>query len=220
MKKVKLKSESGRSMVEMLGVLAIIGVLSVGGIAGYKTAMERKTFNDAAELIRLLDVAVRESEGQNNNIFWCDGNFRYNVEPQTTWFAQNFLGVSDPQFPSDFNWTDFNGGLDYKNFFFYLAGGDFPHPETGEKIYVVSVWLNHIPVSTCKQLVDGFYDYLYDDWADQGGVYHHVMWHKYTDGIEAAKTECETRAQPDGKTVFNIRIPYYPTEEHCLVDKP
>ena len=30
------KLESGRSMVEMLGVLAIIGVLSIGGIAGYK----------------------------------------------------------------------------------------------------------------------------------------------------------------------------------------
>ena len=28
------KLESGRSMVEMLGVLAIIGVLSIGGIAG------------------------------------------------------------------------------------------------------------------------------------------------------------------------------------------
>ena len=28
-------SEIGRSMIEMLGVLAIIGVLSVGGIAGY-----------------------------------------------------------------------------------------------------------------------------------------------------------------------------------------
>ena len=33
---MKLKNESGRSMVEMLGVLAIIGVLSVGGISGYK----------------------------------------------------------------------------------------------------------------------------------------------------------------------------------------
>ena len=32
MKKIK-KNQSGRSMVEMLGVLAIIGVLSVGGIS-------------------------------------------------------------------------------------------------------------------------------------------------------------------------------------------
>ena len=28
------QKEKGRSMVEMLGVLAIIGVLSIGGIAG------------------------------------------------------------------------------------------------------------------------------------------------------------------------------------------
>ena len=37
----KVYSESGRSMVEMLGVLAIIGVLSVGGVAGYNFAMTR-----------------------------------------------------------------------------------------------------------------------------------------------------------------------------------
>ena len=29
------KNESGRSMVEMLAVLTIIGVLSIGGYAGY-----------------------------------------------------------------------------------------------------------------------------------------------------------------------------------------
>lgn len=31
--------QEGRSMVEMLGVLAIIGVLSIGGISGYSSAM-------------------------------------------------------------------------------------------------------------------------------------------------------------------------------------
>ena len=31
----------GRSMIEMLGVLAIVGVLSVGGIAGYSKAMQK-----------------------------------------------------------------------------------------------------------------------------------------------------------------------------------
>ena len=34
MKTLYKSEQSGRSMVEMLGVLAIIGVLSVGGIAG------------------------------------------------------------------------------------------------------------------------------------------------------------------------------------------
>ena len=39
------KLESGRSMVEMLGVLAIIGVLSIGGIAGYVLSMNRYRAN-------------------------------------------------------------------------------------------------------------------------------------------------------------------------------
>ena len=37
--------EKGRSMIEMLGVLAIVGVLSVGGIAGYSKAMEKWKIN-------------------------------------------------------------------------------------------------------------------------------------------------------------------------------
>ena len=51
------KSQSGRSMVEMLGVLAIIGVLSVGGIAGYSLSMRRHRANqivDAASKFALI----------------------------------------------------------------------------------------------------------------------------------------------------------------------
>ena len=48
-------NENGRSMVEMLGVLAIIGVLTVGGIAGYSKAMEKfklnKTISEYSYLI-------------------------------------------------------------------------------------------------------------------------------------------------------------------------
>lgn len=40
-----LHNQSGRSMVEMLGVLAIIGVLSIGGVVGYRLAMERYIIN-------------------------------------------------------------------------------------------------------------------------------------------------------------------------------
>ena len=45
------KSQSGRSMVEMLGVLAIIGVLSVGGIAGYTLSMRRHRANGVADTV-------------------------------------------------------------------------------------------------------------------------------------------------------------------------
>ena len=38
-------NQFGRSMVEMLGVLAIIGVLSVGSISGYSMAMKKYKLN-------------------------------------------------------------------------------------------------------------------------------------------------------------------------------
>ena len=45
---------SGRSMVEMLGVLAIIGVLSVGAIAGYSKAMMKYKLNKQADQVNNL----------------------------------------------------------------------------------------------------------------------------------------------------------------------
>ena len=50
----------GRSMIEMLGVLAIIGVLSVGGIAGYSKAMEKFKVNKAIEEYSYLIYGLLE----------------------------------------------------------------------------------------------------------------------------------------------------------------
>lgn len=47
-------NENGRSMIEMLGVLAIIGVLSVGSIAGYQKAMMKYKMNKQAENFNML----------------------------------------------------------------------------------------------------------------------------------------------------------------------
>jgi len=52
-------TQSGRSMIEMLGVLAIIGVLSVGGIAGYSKAMQKYRINKAIEQITLISGNIR-----------------------------------------------------------------------------------------------------------------------------------------------------------------
>ena len=54
------QNQFGRSMIEMLGVLAIIGVLSVGGIAGYSKAMRMWNSNMQKEQItQLLHSLVR-----------------------------------------------------------------------------------------------------------------------------------------------------------------
>ena len=52
-------NENGRSMVEMLGVLAIIGVLSVGGIAGYSKAMNKYKINKTTDQVSMLVANIR-----------------------------------------------------------------------------------------------------------------------------------------------------------------
>ena len=52
--------EIGRSMIEMLGVLAIIGVLSVGGIAGYSKAMQKCKINKTVEGYSYLIAGLLE----------------------------------------------------------------------------------------------------------------------------------------------------------------
>ena len=57
----------GRSMIEMLGVLAIVGVLSVGGIAGYSKAMMQFKINKTAEQISQVATNIRTLYAQQTN---------------------------------------------------------------------------------------------------------------------------------------------------------
>ena len=57
----------GRSMIEMLGVLAIIGVLSVGGIAGYSKAMTKWKINKSIEQISLIITNIKTLYAQQKN---------------------------------------------------------------------------------------------------------------------------------------------------------
>ena len=56
------KLQNGRSMIEMLGVLAIIGVLSVGGIAGYTQAMKKYRANEITNTISMAAVMCQTGQ--------------------------------------------------------------------------------------------------------------------------------------------------------------
>lgn len=51
--------QAGRSMVEMLGVLAIIGVLSVGGISGYSKAMAKFKLTKVQDQLSMMIMNIR-----------------------------------------------------------------------------------------------------------------------------------------------------------------
>ncbi len=54
-------AEKGRSMVEMLGVLAVIGVLSIGGITGYRQAMTTHKANEFLNDLSTFFVSARSA---------------------------------------------------------------------------------------------------------------------------------------------------------------
>ena len=58
-------AQSGRSMVEMLGVVAVVGVLSIGGIMGYSYAVDKYHANQVMNDVNLrgIDLIAQASRG-------------------------------------------------------------------------------------------------------------------------------------------------------------
>lgn len=95
-------AESGRSMIEMLGVLAIIGVLSVGGIAGYSKAMTKYRINKTIEQISLV-------VGNFRTFFASQKNYRDLFEtysPET-----NYTLLKKAKLIPDEMWNNSNDGF-------------------------------------------------------------------------------------------------------------
>ena len=113
----------GRSMIEMLGVLAIIGVLSVGGIAGYSKAMEKFKINKATEeynymvwgLIEHLDD-LRRIKLTNDWIPLADYVSDLNLVPES-WEKVQFPALTSGLTLSGFRDT-------YNNYVFLLLHPD------------------------------------------------------------------------------------------------
>ena len=69
--------QCGRSMIEMLGVLAIIGVLSVGGIAGYSKAMTKWKINKTIEQIEQITHGLFTAYANQKEIGYMDSSDKY-----------------------------------------------------------------------------------------------------------------------------------------------
>ncbi len=77
MRKEKLnQNEQGRSMVEMLGVLAIMGLLTIIGIAGFRIALNKHYANQTVDRLmrRAVVVAGQANFGQNLSLHEFDEN--------------------------------------------------------------------------------------------------------------------------------------------------
>jgi prepilin-type N-terminal cleavage/methylation domain-containing protein len=60
-------AQSGRSMIEMLGVLAIVGILSTGALSGYSVAMKNHKANRAINEIQTHITQIQDLFADQNN---------------------------------------------------------------------------------------------------------------------------------------------------------
>ena len=94
-------SSVGRSMIEMLGVLAIVGVLTVGGIAGYSKAMEQyklnKVLNQYSHLLQgLIEYGGKMRNSGNDDVQLGDAVNAIGLIP-STWHYRNDSGLQNFQ---------------------------------------------------------------------------------------------------------------------------
>ncbi len=99
-KQFKNQSQSGRSMIEMLGVLAIIAILSIGGIVGYKLAMNYYQADQIANEINLMrnDLKVKYALG-NEELLLGDP---YDDTPENEHYSGH-LSTQYDRYPVDYD---------------------------------------------------------------------------------------------------------------------
>ena len=152
--------ENGRSMVEMLGTLAIIGVLSVGAIAGYSYGMNKYRANQTMHDIslRTVDLITQASQGRTelslaewdkeitiydfaNPAYSDDGLIMFDVGttkkmPQSV-CQMVFDGLANTAVQIDINAVHANSnetcGTDNTMTFYFAGGGNGTGGETGEQ---------------------------------------------------------------------------------------
>ena len=98
---MKQNYEFGRSMVEMLGILAIIGVLSIGGIAGYSYGMDKyranETINEINMRLMTLQTQSERDMDLNLNEFSDTTSLGYTIGDNYDWAEDDtrvYVGVS------------------------------------------------------------------------------------------------------------------------------
>ena len=131
-------NEQGRSMIEMLGVLAIVGVLSVGGIAGYSKAMGKFKTNKLIDQINMIATNVRTLYASQPNYHGLTEALakQVNLIP-----AEMYTAVDDG------NITNAFGGPVH----LVASQANSDEEANGEKAYILSV--SGVPSTACVSIV-------------------------------------------------------------------
>ena len=174
-KMCRTNTQDGRSMIEMLGVLAIIGVLSVGGIAGYSKAMMKFKINKTIDQISQIVANTRTLYARQKNYGNLSGKIIYkaNLAPK-----ELFEGSG-----SDYKMTNTFGG----EFIIRTAKKNY---DNDNKAF--NITLTGLPEEACIELAT-------QDWgsgSSSGLIYVGVG---YVSSDIYISENCDGYSAPDGK---------------------
>lgn len=166
-------NDKGRSMVEMLGVLAIIGVLSVGAISGYSKAMMKHKLNVHVSGINfLLQNALQFTsnlpieDGMTNMTYLFDklniipDGFRYEESGNSRiydMFNSYIMLHGTTQYPTDYKW-----GLRY-----YIENTDFRFPICQNLLTAAKEFSGQLSYFTVTLPNGGQLNYYGDDYCTE-----------------------------------------------------
>ena len=196
-------NEQGRSMIEMLGVLAIVGVLSVGGIAGYSKAMNKFKTNKVGDQIQMISTNIRTLFSSQRTYAGLDNGMalKAGLIPGEMYQAVSSGG----SYTSDYTITNAFGGGVAINVVDQSTAGD-------QMAFTIAV--DQIPQSACVSIAT-------TDWGGDAGsglAAMYVEGHDAgddTDGAAAADAGTQLSTPTSGLTAStNIHIPG--DEQHGL----
>ncbi|MBQ8672177.1 MAG: hypothetical protein IJ525_06630 [Alphaproteobacteria bacterium] len=149
--------QSGRSMIEMLGVLAIIGVLSVGGIAGYSKAMMKYRINKTIEQITLIAGNIHTFFANQRSYADLNSNDKMTIIKKAKLVPDEMLTLD-----SDGNITamtnPFGGNVDLTGF----AHSNENQVDQGKGYFCI--YYDEVPEEACIDLMS-------QDWSATGAKY-------------------------------------------------
>ncbi|MCM1323528.1 MAG: hypothetical protein NC218_05140 [Acetobacter sp.] len=156
------KNEQGRSMIEMLGVLAIVGILSVGGIAGFSKAMMKYKLNKQTEQI----VSILNYASINMDMLFQSFNGRVEnvteILKNTGAFPEEMLKSNTPNYVYDiFGNTVWVQMLKY---------------DSGEKYFELMMTLKERATESCVNLALLAKQYSENLWRVKYGEEQNSLW--------------------------------------------
>lgn len=201
----KNKTQMGRSMIEMLGMLAIVGILSVGGLIGYAKAMEHYRVNETINQIRHIVLNVHNLFYARNSYAELSNSGDYLT---VTTNPNRLLADKAKLFPESI----VNSG--YKNLYdggikFYRKG---KYTKTDNKAFVITYY--NVPKEACIELA-------VKDWKEtQGLVAFKIVGSGDDNYITIHNIFASTATSyTDGVGIFNAQdIPMTPSQAVTICD--